>query len=154
MVDKAGRRVLLLLSIAIMTVSLTALGAFFFLRDVDPKLAQTLGWLPLTSLCVFIISFALGFGPIPFMMISEIYSKEIKAIASPITGAFNWSLVFVLTLTFEPISKAIGIGQVFWIFAGFSFVGVFFIFFMVPETKGKSMMSIQTVLGSRRTYFR
>lgn len=62
LVDKAGRRILLLLSVTIMTLSLTALGTFFFLQDENPELAERLVWLPLTSLCVYIISFSLGFG--------------------------------------------------------------------------------------------
>lgn len=148
LIDRAGRRVLLLVSIVIMTLSLTSLGAFFVVQEVNEEAAKDIGWLPLTSLCIFIISFALGFGPIPFMMISELYSEDINAIASPLTGAFNWLLVFILTLTFEPISQAIGIGQTFWIFGGASFLGIFFVLFMVPETKGKSMTAIQNMLGN------
>lgn len=154
LIEKAGRRFLLLLSISFMTVSLTALGAFFVLQEANLELSETFGWLPLTSLCVFIVSFALGFGPIPFMMLSELYSKDINAIASPLTGAFNWILVFILTLLFEPVTNAIGIGQTFWIFAGFSFIGIFFVLFLVPETKGKSMDNIQSMLSNQRTFFR
>lgn len=154
LIDKAGRRPLLTLSITIMTFSLTTLGAFFVLQENDLETAKTVGWLPLTSLCVFIVFFALGFGPIPFMMISELYSKDINAIASPLTGFLNWILVFVLTLSFEPVSNAIGIGQTFWVFAGFSFVGIFFVLFIVPETKGKSMATIQNMLTNQRTFLK
>lgn len=152
LVDKAGRRILLLVSITTMAISSASLGLFFVLRDCQPEIAATLWWLSLTSLCIFICGFAIGMGPIPFMMISELYSKDIKTIASPITGAFNWIVVFVLTLSFDSVTKSIGIGQTFWIFAGFSFVGIFFIAFMVPETKGKSMNEIQEMLAHRRAF--
>lgn len=152
LVDKAGRRTLLLISTTTMAISSTALGLFFVLRDVQPEIATSLRWLPLTSLCVFICGFAIGMGPIPFMMISELYSSDIKTIASPITGAFNWMIVFVLTLSFDYVKTSIGIGQTFWIFAGFSFVGIFFIFFLVPETKGKSLSEIQEMLAYRRAF--
>jgi MFS family permease len=150
LVDKAGRKILLLLSIIVMTLTLIALGVFFYIADNDKELAESLSWLPLTSLCVYLIAFALGYGPIPWLMLSEIYSKEYNALASPLTGAFNWSLAFVITLTFGMISDAIGIGQTFWVFAGLSVIGTIFTFLFVPETKGKSMTEIQQMLNGEK----
>lgn len=80
-------------------------------------------------------------------MLSEIYSKEYNAVASPISGAFNWGLAFIITLSFGSISNAIGIGQTFWGFAVLSIVGTIFTFLMVPETKGKSISDIQNILN-------
>lgn len=150
MVDKAGRKILLLISIIVMTIMLTALGIFFYIADNNQELAETLGWLPLTSLCIYLIAFAIGYGPVPWLMLSEIYSKEYNAIASPITGSFNWLLAFIITVTFGSISTAIGIGQTFWIFAGLSVLGTIFTFLLVPETKGKSMNDIQRILNGEK----
>jgi MFS family permease len=150
LVDRAGRRILLLLSISVMALSLTALGVFFFLQDVDPDLAATLGWLPLTSLSIFIISFALGFGPIPWLMVAELYSKDINSIASPVTGFINPCLTFLVSSTFTMLSDAIGVGQTFWIYSGFCFLGIFYVFFLVPETKGKSLPEIQVMLANKK----
>lgn len=150
LVDRLGRKVLLLFSIVVMTISLTALGVFFFIQESDSKAASELGWLPLSSLCLYIIAFALGFGPIPWLMLSEVYSKEVNAIASPLSGAFNWSLAFLITATFGTISSGIGIGPTFWIFAGLSVVGTIFVFLVVPETKGKSMIEIQRMLAGEK----
>lgn len=150
LVDKAGRKILLLISIIVMTLTLISLGVFFFIDDNNKELAETLGWLPLTSLCIYIIAFAIGYGPVPWLMLSEIYTKEYNAIASPITGCFNWLLAFVITVTFGFISEAIGIGQTFWIFAGLSVLGTIFTFLLVPETKGKSMNDIQRILNGEK----
>lgn len=150
LIDRLGRRILLLLSITIMAFSLVALGLFFFLQDVNPEVAENLGWLPLTSLCMYIISFALGFGPIPWLMISELYSKDINAIASPLTGFVNPCLTFLVSSTFNMLSRAIGTGPTFWIYAGWCFVGIFYVFFMVPETKGKSLAEIQQMLANKQ----
>jgi fatty acid desaturase len=128
-------------------LTLIALGVFFFIQDSNPDLAASLGWLPLTSLCIYIISFALGFGPIPWLLMSEVLSKEVGTVVGPICGAFNWFLAFLITLTFSPISHAIGIGPTFWIFAVISLLGIFFVFLIVPETKGKSMAEIQRMLS-------
>lgn len=65
-VDKVGRRVLLLISISVMAVSKILLGVYFHLASKDAKSVENLGWLPVFALCLYIIVFSLGFGPIPW----------------------------------------------------------------------------------------
>lgn len=129
------------------TVSLVALGVFFYIKDYDTGMAENLSWLPLMSLSVFIIAYALGLGPVSWLMLSEVYSKDINAIAAPISGAFKYFLAFLITATFNSMSDAIGIGQTFWIFAGLSAIGTIFVIAVIPETKGKSMADIQRMLN-------
>ena len=69
LVDRLGRRVLLLASDAIMTLCLLTLGVFFQLKSSDS--ADGLGWLPLVSLMLYVFSFSIGFGPIPWLMMSK-----------------------------------------------------------------------------------
>lgn len=54
-----------------------ALGAFFYIQDHDPETAESLGWLPLTSLIIYIAAFGIGAGPIPFMMFTEILPAKV-----------------------------------------------------------------------------
>lgn len=150
LVDRAGRKILLLVSIVTMTATLIAIGVFFYIQNNDEAAAKNIGWLPITSLCIYIVAFALGFGPVPWIIASEVYSKEISAIAGPVSGAFNWALAFVITATFNSISEGIGIGQTFWIFAGLSVLGTIFVIFVVPETKGKSLAEIQRMLSGEK----
>lgn len=150
LIDRAGRKILLLISVIVMTVTLIAFGVFFYLAEVDPMTAESINWLPLTSLCAYLVFFALGYGPVVWVMLSEIYSKEYNFIASPISGAFNWSLAFVITVTFGSISEAIGIGMTFWMFAALSALGTIFTFAFVPETKGKSINDIQRMLSGEK----
>lgn len=133
-----------------MTLMLTALGAFYYISDNHASQAESIGWLPLTSLSIYIIFFAIGYGPIPWLLLSEIYSKEYNAIASPCTAAINWGIAFIITLTFGSISEAIGTGQTFWGFAALSVIGTIFTFFYVPETKGKSMSEVQRMLNGEK----
>ncbi|CAH0584046.1 unnamed protein product [Chrysodeixis includens] len=151
-VDKLGRRILLLLSALIMCVCSTALGVYFFLQQThgaDADIVQNISWLPLVSLSFFIIAFSLGFGPIPWMMAGELCRIDIKAFVGSTAGTLNWLLSFTVTSTFNSLNTAIGAGQVFWLFAGIMLVGFVFIFFIVPETKGKSVEEIQVMLGGR-----
>lgn len=150
-VDKVGRRIMLLISVAIMAVCSILLGVFFFLSARNPADVENLGWLPIVSLSIFIVMFSIGFGPIPWVMIGELFAPDVKGVAASLAGAFNWILAFVITKTFVNIREAIGIGETFWLFAGMSVLGTVFVFFFVPETKGKSLSEIQTMLAGEKT---
>ncbi|XP_026325068.1 facilitated trehalose transporter Tret1 isoform X2 [Hyposmocoma kahamanoa] len=152
-VDKLGRRILLLFSALVMCLCTTALGVFFFLRDkhgIDSEILEPISWLPLLSLSLFIIAFSFGFGPIPWMMAGELCLIDIKAFVASTAGTLNWLLSFTVTSTFNSLNDAIGSGQVFWIFAGIMLLGFVFIFLIVPETKGKSVDEIQVMLGAEQ----
>lgn len=146
-VDKLGRRILLMLSALIMCICSTALGVYFFLQERDASAVASIAWLPLVSLSIFIIAFSIGFGPIPWMMAGELCKIDIKAFVGSTAGTLNWLLSFTVTSTFNSLNQTIGAGQVFWLFAGIMLIGFIFIFFVVPETKGKSVDEIQVMLG-------
>ncbi|XP_013188435.1 facilitated trehalose transporter Tret1-2 homolog isoform X1 [Amyelois transitella] len=151
-IDKLGRRILLLLSTLVMCLCSTALGVFFFLQDVhgaDSDIVASISWLPLLALSLFIIAFSIGLGPIPWMMAGELCTTEIKAFVASTAGTFNWLLSFAVTSTFNALNDSIGSGQVFWLFASIMVVGFVFVFFIVPETKGKSVDEIQVMLGAQ-----
>ncbi|XP_050357561.1 facilitated trehalose transporter Tret1-like [Nymphalis io] len=150
LIEKAGRRILLLQSCIIMGICLIVLGTYFKLQESGAKVAPV-GWLPLLCLVLFIISFSLGFGPIPWMMMSELFAVEFRGTASGITVIMNWCLVFIVTLCFPLMKDAIGIYSCFWFFSGFMIICVFFVFFLIPETKGKTVSQIQTILGGSRS---
>lgn len=147
LIERAGRRILLLQSCIIMGICLIVLGVYFKIQMTTDLSA--IGWLPLVCLVLFIISFSMGFGPIPWMMMAELFPVEYRGTASGITVIVNWFLVFVVTLCFPIMEIAIGIHSCFWFFAGFMILCVFFVFFLIPETKGKTVSQIQAILGGR-----
>lgn len=148
-VDRLGRRILLLASDAIMALCTLFLGIFFFLKDSDRDVSG-ISWLPVTSLCVFIVAFSIGFGPVPWLMIGELFASDLKIIAAPIAGMFNWLLAFVITKTFVNLTTFMGNGETFWLFSGLSILGTIFVFFVCPETKGKSLFEIQKMLAGEK----
>ncbi|XP_049880705.1 facilitated trehalose transporter Tret1-like [Pectinophora gossypiella] len=150
LVERAGRKLLLLQSCIIMGITLIILGIYFKLQ-VDGYNVATLGWIPLVCLVLFIISFSLGFGPIPWMMMAELFPVEMRGTASGISVIMNWCLVFIVTLCFPIMKDAIGIYSCFWFFAAFMIVCTFFVFFLIPETKGKTVSQIQAILAGKRT---
>ncbi len=80
-------------------------------------------------------------------MVGELFAADIKGIGGSAAGAFSWIFAFVVTKTFSNIQTAIGIGPTFFLLSGFSILGTVFVFFVVPETKGKSLAEIQTMLA-------
>jgi len=151
-----------------MGISLVALGIFFLLKYnqeedhkkglVIPDLPSTteewvagvvddIGWLPLVSLMAFITAFSLGFGPIPWMLIGEILPSRAIGIAASLCTSFNWFLAFLVTLFFEKIKEAMTIQWCYFSFAIVCGIGVLYVLFIVPETKGKSLEEIQAMFG-------
>lgn len=146
-VDKLGRRALLLVSEVFMFVSLAVLGAYFHLKDNGTDVSH-ISWLPLLAVSVFIIVFSLGFGPIPWLMMGEIFAPQIKGIGASSAGLMNWMLAFAVTNYFSTLRDYLNTDGAFWLFSGFCAVGLIFVIFVIPETKGKSLEEIQIELGA------
>ena len=145
-VDRAGRRVLLLLSASIMGLCLAVLGLYFCLKNKGDDVSG-IGWLPLLCVTVFIVMFSLGFGPLPWMMMGEVFASNVKGAASSIAVCTNWTLTFIVTFYFEKLIEGMGEHWTFWLFAIICGVGTLFIFYLVPETKGKTLTEIQHILN-------
>lgn len=129
-VDRAGRRILLLISIIFLCLTSCTLGVYFYLlkNEVD---VNSIKWLPLVSVCIFIIMFNMGFGPLPWMMMGEIFAPEVKSVAASSACLFNWILVFIVTKFFSDLSKTIDLDATFWLFAVICLIGTFFVYFIV-----------------------
>jgi len=85
-------------------------------------------------------------GPIPWMLMGELFPAETKAVASGIAVMLNWFLVFLVTKTFPAMNEGLGADVTFWIFAAIMAAGTAFTYFFIPETKGKSSQEIQEEL--------
>lgn len=103
----------------------------------------------MASVVLFIISFSLGFGPIPWMMMGELCAPDVKGLASALAVMFNWTLVFLVTKTFGTMQEMIGSDWTFWFFGFWMAVCTFYVFIKVPETKGKTNAEIQALLGGK-----
>ncbi|XP_076288857.1 facilitated trehalose transporter Tret1-2 homolog [Lasioglossum baleicum] len=141
LVDRLGRRILLLASIVCLFLSTFALGVYYYLLEIKEDVSS-ITWLPLLSICVFVIMFSFGFGPLPWMMMGEIFAPEVKGVAASSAGLLNWLMAFLVTKFYTDLKVALGTGGTFWLFSGISAIGIFFVYILVPETKGKSLESI------------
>jgi MFS family permease len=144
LVDRAGRRPLLLASLAAMLVSLVLLGLTFVL-----PLGAADSWLSLICLVAYIAAFAVGLGPIFWLLIAEIFPAHARAAGASAATAANWLWNFVVGLTFLPLATAIGQGETFWVFAAVCALGLVFVNRYVPETKGRSFAQIDADVRGR-----
>lgn len=150
LVERFGRRTLFLMSTAIMSIAMFALGAFFYIQEhYDEETVASLGWLPLTSLIVFIAAFGLGAGPMPWLMFGEILPAKVRGPGGSAAAFSNWFLAFIITLTFVDIQEAMTPAGAFWMFGCFCILAVLFSIFLLPETKGKTPEQIQSYFGIR-----
>lgn len=146
-VDRLGRKILLLASSSVMCICSLLIGVYFYLQD-DHQDVSDIGWLPLLSVCLYIAMFSMGFGPIPWMIVAELFLPQTRGIASSLASCFNWILAFIVTKFFSDMVDGMGRGPTFWLFMAILFGGALFVQFVVKETKGKSFEQIQADLSS------
>ncbi|XP_068560050.1 solute carrier family 2, facilitated glucose transporter member 8 [Cebidichthys violaceus] len=142
--DRAGRKMLLIISGVFMAISTTAFGVYFNIQSqagVEPH--ADLSWLALASMAVFITGFALGWGPIPWLVMSEIFPSKVRGVASAVCVLTNWSMAFLVTKTFQDMMGLLTSAGTFWLFASFCILNVVFTIAFVPETKGKTLEQIE-----------
>lgn len=147
-VARIGRRPLLMMTELTSCLSMAALGAHFYILANDPSTAKSLGWLPLASLIVFLFGLGLGLGPLAWLISSEVLPAKIRGQGSSIAALTNTGFAFIVTKTFIDIQRAVTTAGAFWFYAGVSFFGFLFAFFILPETKDKSQQEIEIIFGA------
>lgn len=139
LVDRAGRRPLLLASLSGMAIALGLLAIAFQL----PQLASSLGIAVVLILMLYVASFAIGLGPVFWLLISEIYPLNVRSKAMSVATVANWGANLIVAVTFLSIVKSLGRSGAFWLYAALTVASVLFTYFLVPETKGRSLEQVQ-----------
>lgn len=139
LIDKVGRRPLLLISLAGMAISLFVLGGAFLL----PQFKGILGWIAVGSLMTYVGFFAVGLGPVFWLILSEIYPLRIRGRAMSVGTAANWSANLIVALSFLTLTEVLGESATFWLYAAVTVGAWFFAYFLAPETKGKTLEQIE-----------
>jgi sugar porter (SP) family MFS transporter len=144
LLDRLGRRFFLIAGTATLTAALVGLGIFFESAGVR----HAVPWLALACLLVYIGGFAVGLGPVFWLMISEIFPIQMRGPAMAVCTMFNWGLNFAISYTFLTLTGAITKQGTFWLYAFFGVCALVFFLTLVPETKDRSLEEIQSDLGS------
>ncbi|MBA0627118.1 hypothetical protein Godav_004667 [Gossypium davidsonii] len=106
------------------------------------------GFLAVVFLGLYIISYSPGMGTVPWIVNSEIYPLKYRGIGGGIAAVFNWVCNLIVSLTFLTLTKALGSSGTFLLFAGYCVIGLVFIYWFVPETKGLQFEEVEKMLKS------
>src|SRR5216684_7989637 len=133
--DRWGRRAILMISSGGMGVALTFL-VIGLIYGVSPLLM-------LASILLYVAFFALGMGPGPWLIISEIFPTKVRSRAASLATSTLWSGTLLVTVTFLSLVKVLNLWGTFAIYGALSFVCLIFVWKMIPETKGRTLEQIQ-----------
>lgn len=151
LLDRVGRRPLLLWSAAIMALALIMLGTGFARHGDQAAASGVLGRITGISLMVYIAAFAVGLGPVFWLLIAEIYPLKMRALAMGAATVANWAANYVVAATFLSLAGLLGTAGIFWLYAAMGVLTWIFVLRLVPETKGRTLEEVQELLAARRT---
>jgi len=134
-VDRAGRRPLMLFGAAGLAVIYAVMGLCY---------AHGVKGLPVLLLVLAAIAcYSMSLAPVTWVVISEIFPNRIRGAAMSVAVCALWIACFILTWTFPLLNASLGAAGTFWVYAVICLLGFIFIFFKLPETKGKSLEQIE-----------
>jgi SP family facilitated glucose transporter-like MFS transporter 8 len=146
LMEYAGRRGLLLFGSICMVTGHVVLAYYFLSLDVGGMWGPS--WLAMVGLGIFIVGFSLALGPIPWLILAELFPTEVRGTCCSIATAANWGCSFIVCLAFSGLQAALTKEGTFLLFAFVMTACLCFVFFLVPETKGKSVEEVLEELGS------
>ncbi|MEO8879100.1 MAG: sugar porter family MFS transporter [Gemmatimonadaceae bacterium] len=147
LLDRVGRRPLLLVGVAGQVVGLAILGSAFQF----PQLANFKSDVAIAGLVIYVACFAFGLGPIFWLLISEIYPLRVRGAAMSVVTVSNWALNLVVAVTFLTLVGVLGHARTFWLYGVIAVGAWVFFYLLVPETKGKSLEQIEAHWRSRKS---
>ena len=144
LVDRAGRRALLLAGLTAQVLALGAVGWMFHSGSAGMGL--------MIAIVAFVAAFAMAMGPVSWILCSEIFPTKVRGRAMSVATFVIWTSCYIVAQTFPMLndSPAVGPALTFWIYTAFSLAGLLFVVRMVPETKGRSLEEIERSWGGSR----
>ncbi|KAI6693154.1 hypothetical protein NL676_020864 [Syzygium grande] len=146
LMDKSGRRPLIMVSATGTFLGCFLAGSSFFLKAQNMFL-EFVPLMAVTGVLIYIASFSIGLGAVPWVIMSEIFPIDIKGAAGSLVVLVNWLGAWAVSYTFNFLMDWSNSGT-FFIYSGFSVLTILFVAKLVPETKGKTLEEIQACINS------
>src|SRR3954451_15536903 len=151
LVDRIGRKPLLLIGSVGMTLTLGAMAAAFATGSAGPDGKPVLSHLAavagLTAANLYIVAFAVSWGPVMWVLLGEMFPNEIRGAALAISGATTWAANFTVTVTFLPLLNAVGLTGAYALYAIAAAISLPFVWLTVAETKGKPLEQMKDTIA-------
>jgi sugar porter (SP) family MFS transporter len=145
LIDRKGRRPLLMVGVTGMVIALFTLG-LAFLGNAGTTFISVVA---IASLMAYVAAFAISLGPIFWLMNSEIYPLNVRSKAAGVGTMANWTSNFVISLTFLPLIDLVGRTGAFWAYGTVGLLTLWFCWRLVPETKDRQLEEIQAIFRER-----
>lgn len=148
---RCGRRPLTMFSGIACGLTMIGLGSYMYLT-VQWELAgqePVARWFPVACIFIFIGSCTIGFLVVPWVMIGEVYPTQVRGVIGGITTCMAHIFVFTVVKTFPYLLHTIQKYGAFWLYGSISLIGTFVLYFLLPETKGKSLEEIEDYFSGR-----
>lgn len=142
LLDRIGRRKMLLTGMTGMGGALAVLGICFAI-GLTAHGTHVVSWFVIFFIAIYVGFFAIGLGPVFWLMISEIFPLAIRGRAMSVATIMNWAFNMAVSLTFLDMTHGLGRSATFFIYAGLTVAAVAFTWYFVPETKGRSLEEIE-----------
>lgn len=141
-VGKTGNRLLLIISCVGSSVFMAAEAIYFYLHDNDFNV-DDIWWLPLVAMILFNMFQMIGIQPIPIAFMGELFDSKVKPLAVCISKISLALSIFLVGEVFQLLMDNFGSSVPFFVFSVFGIIGVIFVYFCVPETRGRRLEEIQ-----------
>jgi len=142
-IDKIGRKPLLLGGSIGMSVSLAVMAAVFLNAvmgdDGNLILSDTTGAAALVAANLYVIFFNMSWGPVMWVMLGEMFPNQLRGSGLAVSGLAQWSSNFLITMTFPILLAGIGLGGAYGMYALFALISIFFVYRFVHETRGREL---------------
>lgn len=151
LVDKVGRRPMLLVGSVGMAITLGTMAVAFSQAQVvdgEASLPGAWGGVALVAANGFVVAFGATWGPIMWVMLGEMFPNKIRATAVSVASAANWLANFAVSATFPTLSE-IGLSLAYGLYAGFALLSALFVWWKIPETKGRELEDMSDEAGGR-----
>jgi SP family sugar:H+ symporter-like MFS transporter len=143
LIDRLGRKPLLLIGSAGMGVTLGALALVFATAGAGPQgkplLSHAAAVTGLVAANLYVVAFAMSWGPVMWVLLGEMFPNRLRGAALAVAGATNWAANFLVTVTFLPLLKVIGLTGSYGLYAFAAAISLLFVWATVRETKGKTL---------------
>ncbi|XP_026738921.1 facilitated trehalose transporter Tret1-like [Trichoplusia ni] len=147
--DRFGRKIILVSTAFGMAIGMVGLGTFFRLQD-DGVLIGFMNYVPLISLILVVFCYSAGVGSLLWVLNAELFDDRSRGFGMSIGITVTSICMFLITKYFASVTSALGPANTYWIFSGNCVLYTLFIYFCIPETKGKTFSEIQDSLGKKR----
>ena len=156
LVDRLGRKPLLLAGSVLMTVALILVATLMLTApkaaNGNPDLTHSKGLalMALVAMCAYVFAYAGTWGPLMWVLVGEMFPNRMRGAATSVAGGAEWMANYAVTLTF-PVLAAWSIGTTYGIYAFFALASIVFVIRLVPETKGRELEDMDVLAGRLET---